>query len=173
MKRFYAAVAGSLLAVILAGCAIGKDTEDVLLHRELIVGKDIVADDITDFYYTKSNINYDAYYQRYRFYVDDGKRYFFHETRERKGDYGPCTEEDTTFTGTIELTDDQWSQFYDLVSGGVVKAREESADSGDTGPWLYMYWTNDKSKYQQYSFASYGEEKAFVELCLSLASDGA
>ena len=28
----------------------------------------------------------------------------FHETRERKNDYGPCTEDDTTLIGTIELT---------------------------------------------------------------------
>ena len=44
MKRFFVAVAGSLLAVMLVGCGIGKDTEDVLPHRELIVGKDIVAE---------------------------------------------------------------------------------------------------------------------------------
>ena len=79
------------------------------------------------------------------------------------------TEQDTTQIGTIELTDGQWRQFCDLVSGGTVKAREESADSGDSGPWLYLYWTNDKSKYQKFSFASYGDEKAFEEFCLSLA----
>ena len=78
------------------------------------------------------------------------------------------TEQDTTQIGTIELTDGQWRQFCDLVSGGTVKAREESADSGDSGPWLYLYWTNDKSKYQKFSFASYGDEKAFEEFCLLL-----
>ncbi len=133
------------------------------------VGKDIPVSDITDFYYTEENINYDAFYQRYRFYVEDGKHMFFHETRERKDEYGPCTEDDTTLTGTIELTDDQWSQFSDLVSGGTVKSREDSADAGGIGPWLYLYWTNDKGKYQQFSFDSYGTQTKFEEFCLSLA----
>ena len=125
-------------------------------------------EDITDFYYTEENINYDAFYQRYRFYVEDGKYYFFHETRERKDDYGPCTEEDTTLTGTIELTEDQWSGFAGLVEGGKVRSREESADAGGSGPWLYLYWKDDKGKYQQFSFASYAKEKEFTEFCLSL-----
>ena len=136
-----------------------------------IVGKDFQIEDITDFYYTEENINYGAYYQRYRFYVEDGKHIFFHETRERRNDYGPCTEDDTTLIGTIELTDDQWSQFTDLVSGGTVKAREDSAETGGTGPWLYLYWTNDKGKYQQFSFDSYDKEAKFEELCLSIVSD--
>ena len=157
--------------MMLIGCGNGENTEKVsLLSKMYVVGTDIKMDDINDFYYTEENINYDAYYQRYRFYVEDGKHFFFNETRERKDDYGPCTEQDTTQIGTIELTDDQWRQFCDLVSGGTVKAREESADSGDSGPWLYLYWTNDKSKYQKFSFGSYGDEKAFEEFCLSLAS---
>ncbi|MCR5590524.1 MAG: hypothetical protein K6F73_03260 [Lachnospiraceae bacterium] len=138
--------------------------------KEMIVGTDIATDDITDFYYTEENINYDAFFQRYRFYVEDGKHIFFHETRERKDDYGPCTEEDTTLIGTIELDDEQWAQFCGLVSGGIVKAREESADSGGSGPWLFLYWTGDESKYQQFKFDSYGTEKKFVEFCLSLVS---
>ena len=36
-------------------------------------------------------------------------------------------------------------------------------------PWLYLYWTNDKSKYQQFSFESYGTEAKFEEFCLMLA----
>lgn len=132
------------------------------------VGTDIKMEDINDFYFTKENINYGAYYQRYRFYVEDGKHLFFHETRERKDDYGPCTEADTTKTGTIELTDEQWAEFYDLVDGGTVKAREESVEAGGDGPWTYLYWTNDQSKIQQFSFASYETQDAFVEFCLSL-----
>lgn len=136
------------------------------------VGKDILTDDITDFYYTEENINYDAYYQRYRFYAEDGNHMFFHETRERKDDYGPCTEADTTLIGTIELTDDQWLEFTNLVSGGTVKARGDSADSGGTGPWLYLYWTGDKDKYQEFSFESYETQAEFEEFCLTLAKVG-
>ena len=170
MSKHLLIITGILFCVMLIGCGNGENTGKVsLLSKKYLVGTDIKMDDINDFYYTEENINYDAYYQRYRFYVEDGKHFFFNETRERKDDYGPCTEEDTTQIGTIELTDDQWKQFCDLVSGGTVKAREESADSGDSGPWLYLYWTNDKSKYQKFSFASYGDEKAFEEFCLLLA----
>lgn len=159
-----------LLTLMFAGCGIQEETADMPLpDGKMTVGKDIRIEDITDFYYTEENINYGAYYQRYRLYVEDGKHMFFHETRERRNDYGPCTEDDTTMIGTIELTDEQWSQFAEIVSNGIVKAREDSADSGDTGPWLYLYWTDDKGKYQQFSFDSYGAEVKFEEFCLGLA----
>ncbi len=152
MRKHLPVTTGLLLIVLLIGCNNRENTEKVsLLSKEYVVGTDIAMDDINDFYYTEENINYDAYYQRYRFYVEDGKHLFFNETRERKGDYGPCTEEDTTQVGTIELTDDQWMQFCDLVNGGTVRAREESTDTGDSGPWLYLYWVNDESKYQKFS----------------------
>ena len=161
-----------LLALMFTGCGANEETADMPLPGgKMTVGKDIRIEDITDFYYTEENINYGAYYQRYRFYMEDGKHMFFHETRERRNDYGPCTEEDTTLIGTKELTDEQWSQFADLVSGGTVKAREDSADSGDTGPWLYLYWKDDKGKYQEFSFDSYGTEVKFEEFCISLVPD--
>lgn len=170
MKKIIVVIAGILLGTILIGCTAKEDAGEVsLFSKKLVVGTDIAFDNITDFYYTEENINYNAYYQRYRFFVEDGKHLFFHETRERKEEYGPCTEEDTIQIGTIELSDDQWSEFTALVKGGIVTAREESADSGDSGPWLYLYWTNDKSKYQQFSFESYGIEAKFEEFCLSLA----
>ncbi len=170
MKKFIAVISVMLFVALLAGCGAREEAADMPLSDDkMIVGKDIRIEDITDFYYTEENINYDAYYQRYRFYVEDGKHMFFHETRERKEDYGPCTEDDTTLVGTIELTDDQWYQFTDLVSGGIVKTREDTSDSGGTGPWLYLYWTNDEGKYQQFSFDSYGTEAKFEEFCLELA----
>lgn len=160
-----------LFVALMAGCGVKEESPDMpLFSSEKIVGRDILTGDITDFYYTVENINYDAYYQRYRFYDEDGKHMFFHETRERKDDYGPCTEDDTTRIGTVELTDEQWGQFAELVNGGRVRAREESADSGGTGPWLYLYWTNDKGKYQQFSFESYGTQSKFEEFCSALAS---
>ena len=172
MKKGLTAIVGLLFVAILAGCgAKGKSSDTPMTGSGKIIGKDIQTEDITDFYYTKENINYDAFYQRYRFYVEEGKRYFFHETRERKNDYGPCTEEDTTQSGTIELTEDQWSGFTDLVSGGTVKAREDSADSGGSGPWLYLYWTNDQGKYQQFAFDSYETRTRFEEYCRSLVPE--
>lgn len=170
MKKIILIITGIMLTAMLAGCGTGEDSAEVsLFAKKMIVGTDIAFDDITDFYYTEEKINYDAFYQRYRFYVEDGKHLFFHETRERKNDYGPCTEEDTVQSGTLELSDDQWSEFTKLVKGGTVTAREDSADSGGSGPWLYLYWTDDKSKYQQFSFESYGTEAKFEEFCLTLA----
>ncbi len=159
-----------LFDMALSACGGAEDTEVSRYGREMIVGTDIAYDDITDFYYTKENINYNACYQRYRIYTEDGMHLFFHETRERKDDYGPCTEEDTTLTGTIELSDGQWMQFIDLIKGGTVRSREDSADTGARGPWLYLYWKNDKSKYQQFSFESYETEKKFEEYCVLLAT---
>ena len=121
MRKQLLIITGIVLSVILIGCGTGENTEKMtLFSKEYIVGTDIAMDDIADFYYTEENINYDAYYQRYRFYVEDGKHLFFNETRERKDDYGPCTEEDTTQKGTIELTDDQWMKFCELINGGTV-----------------------------------------------------
>ena len=169
MRRCIVILYCLLLSILIIGCGAGEDKEEMsILIKEMRVGTDIKKEEIIDFYYTEENINYDAFYQRYRFYVENDKFKFFHETRERKDDYGPCTAADATLTGTIELTDDQWAQFYDLINGGTVRAREESAESGGTGPWLYLFWTNDKSKYQEFSFSSYEKQTEFVDLCISL-----
>ena len=176
MRRCFWITIGFILIALFSGCGATEDpkedsAEKPLPAKNMTVGEDIQITDITEFYYTEENINYDAYYQRYKFYVEDGKHMFFHETRERKNDYGPCTEEDTTLIGTIELTDEQWAAFTDLVSGGTVKAREDSADAGGSGPWLFLYWTNDEGTFQVFSFDSYGTEVKFEEFCLSLATD--
>ena len=138
----------------------------------MIVGKDIKEDDINEFYYTKENINYDAYYLRYLFYVEDGKHMFFFEERERKGDYGPTGDEDVKAKAEFELTDDEWSDFFEIIKGGEVKAREENTETGGSGPWTYLYWSGDKDRYQQYSFESYGSQKEFESFCEALAEEG-
>ncbi|MCR4643690.1 MAG: hypothetical protein K5697_16895 [Lachnospiraceae bacterium] len=158
---------------LFAGCGEEEEDGDVkvtsLFKSKFVVGKDIVSEDITDFYFTRENINYDAFFQRYRFYVEDGKHMFFHETRERKNDYGPATESDRTALGTRELSDDEWKKFYGFVCDGTVTARKDSAESGDSGPWTFLYWKEDKGKYQLFDFSSYKEQDAFEEYCISLA----
>ncbi len=171
MKKVLLLAISMMLAFLAAGCVTIGGTGRTAGAR--VVGEDIQIGDITEFYYTYENINYNAFYQRYRFYTEDGKHMFFHETRERKDDYGPATEEDTTLTGTAELTDEQWSEFFRAVSGGEVRKRTDSAESGSRGPWMYIYWNGDQSKYQKYSFPSYAEQKAFEEFCASLAADHA
>ncbi len=130
------------------------------------VGNGIAKEDITEFWYTYATSTFPPQYQRYRFYTEDGKYLFYHETRE--GDVFPLTEEYITFCGTSELTQAQWDQFYSFLYGGTVKAREENLDSGDPGPWLYLYWKNDKGKYQEFTFESYSKEKDFESFCESL-----
>ena len=54
-------------------------------QAEFTVGAEIGAGDITDFYYTVDASTYPPHYQRWRFYTEDGKRFFYHETREGGG----------------------------------------------------------------------------------------
>ena len=150
--------AGLMAGLLLTGC---KST--------YTVGKDISASDIKDFYYTYSNINYNAFYQRYRFYPENGNMMFFHETRKRENDYGPTTEEDTTLTGTSILTDDEWKTVYVLLSDGTVTKRKDDPSAGGSGPWLYLYWTKDKDKYQVFEFSSQKKQADFVTFCENLA----
>ncbi len=172
--RFVMIILFLLSVLMLISCKNNDNTESNnvgLFKKEYTVGTDIGKSDITEFYYTYSNINYNAFYQRYHFYFQDGIYRFFHETRERKDEYGPTTEADRTMVGTVELSKEQWDRFFELISQGKVVKRSESADSGDDGPWFYLYWSDDKSKYQEYSFADYGAQKAFEEFCAGLAAD--
>ncbi len=139
--------------------------------KEYVVGNDIKKEEINDFYWTVSTSTFPPHFQRYRFYVDDGKPYFYHETRD--GDHFPLYEEDVIVSGTRELPAEEFDKFIESVSGGTVKAREESTETGDSGPWTYLYWENDKDNIQQFSFANRSKEIAFEELCAELlASDG-
>ena len=134
--------------------------------RERVVGTDIAFEDITEFYYTYESSTALPEYQRYRFYVEDGKRLFYHETREGGG--FPLTEEDITVSGTVALSEASWAAFCACVEGGTVRKREESLDDGDAGPWLYLYWNGDLSVYQEFSFASWGARADFEALCAAL-----
>lgn len=137
--------------------------------RETVTNRNIPIEDITAFYYTAENVNFDAFYQRYRFYADNGAYIFDHETRERPGDYGPTTEADVTDTGTMTLTDEEWAEFLGFLQDGTVSARNDSADAGGDGPWTFLYWKNDKAKYQVFSFRDDGTRLQFEAFCAALA----
>ena len=167
MKKMIPFALCMMALLLLSGCA-SKPASPKAGKGEKLVGTDIAIGDVTEFYYTVDASTDPPHYQRYRFYVEDGKRFFFHQKRE--GDHWPLTENDATVTGTVELTDAEWEKFFDCLRGGTVVKREESLDSGGRGPWLYLYWNGDKSKYQEFSFASLAERSAFEELCEELAS---
>ena len=86
-----------------------------VLKGDFTVGTDIRQEDVTEFYYTYENINFNASYLRYRFYTEDGGYFFYHERRERPDDYGPTTEEDIVSSGTVKLTEAQWGEFFELL----------------------------------------------------------
>ena len=137
--------------------------------KETITNRNIPLDDVSEFYYTYENINFNAFFQRYRFYIEDGKYMFHHETRERPGDYGPTTEEDITNSGTFELTAEQWKDFLTFLKDGTVSERSDSGESGSRGPWTFIYWKDDKGRYQVFEFPSYDTRVHFEEFCSALA----
>ena len=148
-----------LLAFIILNSAQAAEQTD---------GSGFSAEDITDFYYTYNWIGYNAEYLRYRFYADDGKYFFFHESRGTRDDYGWNTEDDVISSGTVELTEEQWAAFFTCLKGGTVKSRSEEVLDGDSGPWMYLYWKKDSSKYQEFHFDSYGSMTEFEEFCIRL-----
>lgn len=133
------------------------------------VGSDIKAGDISDFYYTRENINYNASYLRYRFYTQDGEYFFYHEARERPNDYGPTTEADISSAGTLRLSESEWEDFFSCLTGGSVRKRGENLSEGSSGPWMYLYWDKDRSVYQEFSFASGQKIVDFEEYCSLLS----
>ncbi|MDO4867111.1 MAG: hypothetical protein Q4C10_11205 [Clostridia bacterium] len=136
-------------------------------RRELTVGADVAFGDVTDFYYTYDSSAFPPEYQRYRFYAQGGAFFFYHETRE--GGRWPLMEEDVTVSGTVELTEAQWAQFCDCLDGGTVRDREERLETGDAGPWLFLYWNGDAGECQEFSFASWEKRAAFEALCEALS----
>ncbi len=136
----------------------------------VIVGTEISGEDIADFYYTVDASTDPPFYLRYRFYAEDGKHWFFHETRQ--GDSWPQTEEDITATGTVELSEDEWSLFIDCLRGGAVQERSDEVVDGDEGPWIYLYTEGDETG-REFSFASPEERLAFEEFCAALQTESA
>ncbi|MCR4787355.1 MAG: hypothetical protein K5888_02095 [Lachnospiraceae bacterium] len=164
--------------VLLTGCSDSKkddgeedtkmeesDTKEEKKNKH-VVGEGIDIDDITDFYWTYSTSTDPPDFQRYYFYVEDGKHMFHHETRE--GDVWPLTEEYITVSGTFELDDDRWEEFYDLIKGGRVREKDDDPSADGDSTYMYMYWKGDKEKYREYVFESYAKEKRFEEFCIEL-----
>ena len=137
-----------------------------MISGKKIVGRDILSGDITDFYYTYDASTYPPDFQRYRFYVEDDRFYFYHEKRE--GDHWPLTEDDVTVSGSKELSQEEWNAFFEYLSGGTVQKRADDVTDGDAGPWLYLYWKNDRGEIQEFSFASWEKEKEFEQYCIGL-----
>ena len=150
--------------LVLLAAAVGFN---LLRSGEMTVGKKISVEDITEFYYTEASSTNPPNYQRYRFYVDNGKYMFYREKRE--GNSFPLTEKDISSTDTKELSEQEWSAFCNCITGGKVSRRTENTESGNSGPWTYLYWKGDRSKYQEYEFESPEKAAEFEELCKELS----
>ena len=124
---------------------------------------DPMFEGFTDFYYTYDTSTQPPHYQRYRFYVEDGEYFFYHETREG-GDW-PQTEEDITASGTVKMSEEGWKTFISCLEGGTIKEPEISDEDGDAGPWTYIYRGNGQ---EEYEFPSYAARLAFEEYCEGL-----
>lgn len=134
------------------------------------VGKDILPGDISEFYYTKASSTNPPTYLRYHFYTEGSKWVFRFETRE--GNHFPLTEEDITQSASRALTESEQQDFLALLSGGTVSKMKESTESGDAGPWLYLYHKNDRSKYRQFAFESTARLAEFETFCKALRQAG-
>lgn len=130
------------------------------------VGKQITKDKFKDFYYTYSTTVNPPEFQRYRFYMEDDKAFFYHEKREGNNTF--LTEEDITVSGTKELTNEEWETFWKLIDGGNVEKRKDNANSGGSGPWLYLYWDGDKNICQEFAFREDAVLYDFEEFCEEL-----
>lgn len=156
----------ALILILMLICAVCPATA---LSGDMTVGSDIPFEDITDFYYTYDASTAPPHYQRYRLYVEDGKHYFYHETREGGG--WPQTEEEITCSGTVELTEEQWAACCDLLNDGTASRREEHLDSGDAGPWLYINWRGGEAEGREFAFEQAGIVLAFEEFCARLKEE--
>ncbi len=132
-----------------------------------IVGADIAEGDITEFCCVCATSTDPPLYQRYRFFTEDGQRYFEHERREGGG--WPQTEADITASGTVALTDTDWAALMDCLRGGRVDSPDEEVLDGDDGPWMSLYWPGDGGTERDFRFASPAERRAFETLCDQLA----
>lgn len=130
------------------------------------VGADISLGDITELYYTRSSSAAPPSYQRYRFYLEHGTPRSYHE--KRAGTHWPLTDADITCSGSMELSEETWGAFLKHIQGGTVTKRKKHVETGSTGPWVYLYWKGDRSKYQEYTFPSSSARASFEAFCAGL-----
>lgn len=132
----------------------------------LVVGKNLDVAKFREFYYTYASTTFPPEFQRYRFYLENGRPVFYHEKREGKKVF--LTKDDVTISGTMPLAPSDWEKFLSLVRGGTVSDRVELDTTGSPGPWLYLYWDGDKGKKQLFEFARPDIVLEFEKFCAGL-----
>ena len=128
--------------------------------------------DVTEFIYTYDWSGFNALYQRYRFYTEDGAYRFYHETRKAENEYAWAWEAELTASGTVELSVYEWEEFLSFLVGGTAAEPEEKAETGDSGPWMYLNCkAGDTTVRLEYRFASPERQSDFEAYCRSLAGE--
>ena len=171
-RKLISLIAIMLIALVswsLAGCGGETEMTDNTDQTDFTVSGNSTADGIYEFYHTYENINYNANYLRYLFYIEDKVPYFYYEKRERPNDYGPTTEEDITAQGTIRLNEEQWSTFSSFIEEGSYGPKKDNAVSGDRGPWTYIYFQKNPKKQLEFEFASWDRLAEFESFCAEMA----
>ena len=156
----------ALRMIVFAACLALSCIGCAGIARVNIVGEKITKENFKDFYYTYATTVNPPEFQRYRFYMEDGKAFFYHEKREGNNVF--LTEEDISVCGTKELSSKEWDAFWNIIDGGGVKNRKENVESGNPGPWLYLYWDGDREKCQEFTFKEYDKVYEFEAFCEEL-----
>ena len=165
----------SVIACLLFfGCVSDSEAQGISEPEEKAVikmsdGSEISDGDIAEFVYTFDHIGYNAEYQRFRFYTENGKHMFFHERREIRGDYGFASEKDVTRKGDFQLKQNEWQSFCSFLQNGEIRQRNDEPVDGDDGPWMYIYLKNSDSRGQEFYFADLQTRGSFEDFCESLA----
>ena len=136
--------------------------------REMVVGKNISLDEITQFHCVRDSSVYPPVYTAYHFCIENGSAQFEYETRE--GNSWPLTEEDIAILAAKDLTQEEWDELCSFLEGGHVKKEDEDLVDGDDGPWFTLYWDRDRSEYRTFSFATDESRRSFEEYCEHLAA---
>ena len=97
-----AVLLGLILLVLRLAGVFGGAKASFPGKKELTVGADIGQEDVTEFYYTLSSSTDPPRYQRYRFFLEEGRPFFYHEKRE--GDHWPLRESDITVSGLLRCS---------------------------------------------------------------------
>ena len=155
-----------ILAGLFGGNSIKLATKMAFGNGELVVGKDIAVADITEFYYTYAASTYPPEYQRYHICLEEGNVQFDHETRD--GKHWPLTEADITASGMIELSKEEAAELLKCLDNGSVTKRKNNLETGGSEICLYLYWKGDRSKYQEFSFASEEMRSSFEHISMEL-----
>lgn len=139
----------------------------IVLNRKIYFSakRGIDINTVYELIYTYASSAYPPSYQRYRFYIEHERFYFYHEKREGKS--WPLKETDITVSGSAELSEDEWNEFLKHIENGTIEKNKKNTDSGNPGPWINLR-CGDCSKSRLFGFRKVNAKKDFELFCEQL-----